>query len=105
MSRILAPPVLPSFPTRRSSDLPRIKGIINALYKVLQKGTVRFIGNVDYGTDLSMADLRHYYDAVIFATGAIRDADLNIPGIDLHGSFGRSEERRVGKEWTTRQAT
>src|SRR5690625_6702793 len=59
MSRILAPPVLPSFPTRRSSDLPRIKGIINALYKVLQKGTVRFIGNVDYGTDLSMADLRH----------------------------------------------
>ena len=72
-------------------DHPRIKGIINALYKVLQKGTVRFIGNVDYGTDLSMADLRHYYDAVIFATGAIRDADLNIPGIDLHGSFGAAD--------------
>jgi len=72
-------------------DHPRIKGIINALYKVLQKGAVRFIGNVDYGTDLSMADLRHYYDAVIFATGAIRDADLNIPGIDLHGSFGAAD--------------
>ena len=72
-------------------DHPRIKGIINALYKVLQKGTVRFIGNVDYGTDLTMADLRHYYDAVIFATGAIRDADLNIPGIDLHGSFGAAD--------------
>ena len=72
-------------------DHPRIKGIINALYKVLQKGAVRFIGNVDYGTDVTMADLRHYYDAVIFATGAIRDADLNIPGIDLHGSFGAAD--------------
>ncbi|WP_022917214.1 FAD-dependent oxidoreductase [Ruania albidiflava] len=72
-------------------DHPRIKGIINALYKVLQKGAVRFIGNVDYGTDLTMADLRHYYDAVIFATGAIRDADLNIPGIDLQGSFGAAD--------------
>ena len=72
-------------------DHPRIKGIINALYKVLQKGAVRFIGNVDYGTDVDMAELRHYYDAVIFATGAIRDADLNIPGIDLDGSYGAAD--------------
>ncbi|HIZ37931.1 MAG TPA: FAD-dependent oxidoreductase [Candidatus Ruania gallistercoris] len=72
-------------------DHPRIKGIINALYKVLQKGTVRFIGNVDYGTDIDMAELRSYYDAVIFATGAIRDADLNIPGIDLDGSYGAAD--------------
>ncbi|WP_277051517.1 FAD-dependent oxidoreductase, partial [Ruania albidiflava] len=72
-------------------DHPRIKGIINALYKVLQKGAVRFIGNVDYGTDLTMADLRHYYDAVIFATGALKDAHLQIPGIELEGSFGAAD--------------
>jgi len=72
-------------------DHPRIKGIVNALYRVLQKGSVRFIGNVDYGADLTMADLRHYYDAVIFATGAIRDAELNIPGVELEGSHGAAD--------------
>src|SRR5699024_11143153 len=72
-------------------DHPRIKGIVNALYRVLQKGSVRFIGNVDYGADLTMADLRRYYDAVIFATGAIRDAELNIPGVELEGSQGAAD--------------
>src|SRR5699024_487968 len=72
-------------------DHPRIKGIILALYKVLQRGDIRLLGNVDYGTDITMADLREHYDAVIFATGAIRDADLNIPGVELPGSFGAAD--------------
>lgn len=72
-------------------DHPRIKGIIQALHKVLDRGDIRFFGNVDYGTDLTVADLRKHYDAVIFATGAIDDAALNIPGIDLEGSFGGAD--------------
>ena len=72
-------------------DHPRIKGIVNALHKVLDRGDIRFFGNVDFGTDLTLADLRAHYDAVIFATGAIKDADLNIPGIDLEGSFGGAD--------------
>lgn len=72
-------------------DHPRIKGIVTALHKVLDRGGIRFFGNVDYGTDLSLADLRRHYDAVIFATGAIKDADLNIPGIELEGSFGAAD--------------
>ncbi len=72
-------------------DHPRIKGIILALYKVLQRGDIRLLGNVDFGTDLTLADLREHYDAVIFATGAVRDADLNIPGVDLPGSFGAAD--------------
>ena len=72
-------------------DHPRIKGIILALYKVLQRGDIRLLGNVDYGSDITMADLREHYDAVIFATGAIRDADLNIPGVDLPGSYGAAD--------------
>ncbi|QGH70455.1 FAD-dependent oxidoreductase [Pseudactinotalea sp. HY158] len=72
-------------------DHPRIKGIILALYKVLQRGDIRLLGNVDYGTDLTAADLREHYDAVIFSTGAIRDADLNIPGVDLPGSYGAAD--------------
>ena len=72
-------------------DHPRIKGIITALHKVLDRGDIRFFGNVEYGKDLSLADLREHYDAVIFATGAIEDAKLPIPGIDLDGSYGASD--------------
>lgn len=69
-------------------DHPRIKGIITALHKVMNAERIRFIVNVDYGTDLTLEDLQAHYDAVIFATGAIDDAALNIPGIDLDGSYG-----------------
>jgi len=87
-------------------DHPRIKGIVNALHKVLDRGDIRFFGNVDYGTDLSLEDLQTHYDAVIFATGAIKDADLNIPGIELEGSFGGADfvswydgHPDVSREW------
>ena len=72
-------------------DHPRIKGIITALHKVLDRGDIRFFGNVEYGKDLTLADLREHYDAIIFATGAIFDAALNIEGIDLDGSYGAAD--------------
>ncbi|WP_324615306.1 FAD-dependent oxidoreductase [Nesterenkonia sedimenti] len=72
-------------------DHPRIKGIIKALHKVMDRGDIRLLGNVDIGTDLSIEDLRSHYDAVIFATGAIKDADLNIPGVELEGSYGAAD--------------
>ena len=72
-------------------DHPRIKGIINALKEVLDGGTVRYFGNVRYGEDLTLADLKRHYHAVIFATGAIRDASLDVPGVDAEGSYGAAD--------------
>ncbi len=72
-------------------DHPRIKEIIKALRRVLDHDNIRFIGNVNYGTDLTLDDLRAHYDAVIFATGAIADRDLDIPGVDLDGSYGAAD--------------
>ncbi len=72
-------------------DHPRIKGIIGALREVLDGGAVRLFGNVDFGTDITLADLHEHYHAVIFATGAIRDVALDIPGIDLPGSYGAAD--------------
>jgi ferredoxin/flavodoxin---NADP+ reductase len=69
-------------------DHPRIKGIIKALYEVLDRGDIRFFGNVVYGKDITLDDLKKHYNAVIFATGAIQDAELNIPGVELEGSLG-----------------
>lgn len=72
-------------------DHPRIKGIITALREVLDRGDIRIFGNVTYGRDITLADLKKHYNAVIFSTGAIRDADLDIPGIDLPGSYGAAD--------------
>ena len=74
-----------------SPDHPRIKGIINALKEVLDRGDIRYFGNVQFGRDLTLDDLKKHYNAVIFATGAVRDADLNIPGIDAEGSYGAAD--------------
>lgn len=72
-------------------DHPRIKGIIKALCEVLDRGDIRFFGNVTYGTDITLDELKSHYNAVIFATGAIKDAELNIPGVELDGSYGAAD--------------
>ncbi len=72
-------------------DHPRIKQIIVALANVLGRGDIRLLANVNVGTDLTLEDLREHYDAVIFATGSFEDADLDIPGIDLDGSYGAAD--------------
>ncbi|MGN5236228.1 MULTISPECIES: FAD-dependent oxidoreductase [unclassified Rhodococcus (in: high G+C Gram-positive bacteria)] len=72
-------------------DHPRIKGIITALHKVLDKPNVRLLGNLDYGVDITLDDLYRFYDAVIFSTGANADRELKIPGIDLDGSYGAAD--------------
>ncbi|UYN82796.1 MAG: FAD-dependent oxidoreductase [Microcella sp.] len=72
-------------------DHPRIKGIINALRDVLDSGDIRIFGNVRYGVDITLDDLKRHYHAVIFSTGAIRDAALDLPGIDARGSYGAAD--------------
>ena len=72
-------------------DHPRIKGVVNALRDVLDRGDIRIFGNVRFGEDITLADLKRHYNAVIFATGAIRDTKLEIPGADAEGSFGAAD--------------
>ncbi|GAA4847822.1 FAD-dependent oxidoreductase [Saccharopolyspora rosea] len=72
-------------------DHPRIKGIVSALHRVLDKPEICFLGHVDYGVDLKLDDLRRHYDAVVFATGADQDRQLDVPGVDLPHSHGAAE--------------
>ena len=72
-------------------DHPRIKGIITALREVLDTGAIRLFGNVNYGTDITLDDLKRHYHAVIFSTGAIKDQELDIPGINLESSYGAAD--------------
>lgn len=72
-------------------DHPRIKQIIVALYRILQRGDIRLLGNVEVGLDVTIDELEANYDAVIIATGADRDAPLQIPGADLPQSYGAAD--------------
>ena len=72
-------------------DHPRIKGIVNALRDVLDRGVVRLFGNVRFGEDITLDDLKQHYNAVLFSTGAIKDAELDVTGIDLDGSYGAAD--------------
>ncbi|MGJ9412627.1 FAD-dependent oxidoreductase [Aeromicrobium sp. CF4.19] len=72
-------------------DHPRIKEIVKALKRVMANDDIRFFGNIAFGDDLKLDELRQFYDAVVFATGARRDRDLDIPGIDLDGSHGAAD--------------
>lgn len=58
---------------------------------MLDRGDIRIFGNVRFGQDITLDDLKRHYNAVVFSTGAIKDADLDIPGIDLDGSYGAAD--------------
>ncbi|MGY1751404.1 FAD-dependent oxidoreductase [Modestobacter sp. SYSU DS0511] len=73
-------------------DHPRITRMITrSLHRMVARGGIRFLGNVEFGTDLTLADLRSAYDAVVLTTGADRDAELRVPGAELPGSHGAAE--------------
>lgn len=72
-------------------DHPRIKGIVQSLHNVMEREEIRFLGNIEVGRDISVEELRDYYDAIVFATGATADQSMGIPGEDLHGNYGAGE--------------
>ncbi len=72
-------------------DHPRIKGIVKSLHRVLEQEEIRFLGNIEVGKDITVEDMREYYDAIVFSTGATDDRDFQIPGHDLDGSHGAGE--------------
>lgn len=72
-------------------DHLKIKSVERTLRGVLEDPRARFIGNVTFGTDLCLDDLRTHYDATVLATGAPQDRRLNVPGEDLPGSAAAAE--------------
>jgi NADPH-dependent glutamate synthase beta subunit-like oxidoreductase len=69
-------------------DHQSIKAVYRRYEAVNLSETVRFVGNVMVGRDVSIAELQDNYDAVVLATGAPNDRALDIPGADLPGVVG-----------------
>jgi NADPH-dependent glutamate synthase beta subunit-like oxidoreductase len=72
-------------------DHQSLKAVSKRYDKVAESSGVDFIGNVEVGRDVSVAELLDLYDAVILATGAPHDRKLGIPGEDLPGVVGSAE--------------
>ncbi|EYB67883.1 FAD-dependent pyridine nucleotide-disulfide oxidoreductase [Deinococcus phoenicis] len=68
-----------------------IKSVTKGFEKTLSDPRVRFLGNVEFGTDLTHAEARAHYDAIIYTVGASSDRRLGIPGEDLRGSMSATE--------------
>lgn len=69
-------------------DHQSIKGVARRYEKTALTERVRFLGNVAVGRDVTIAELKELYDAVVIATGAPGDRKLGIPGEDLPGVIG-----------------
>jgi len=72
-------------------DHKSIKSIADYLRGVLEHDGVSFLGGLHLGTDITRDELLACYDAVVYATGAMRDRRLGIPGEDLPGSFAATD--------------
>jgi adrenodoxin-NADP+ reductase len=69
-------------------DHQSIKAVSRRYEATALTGSVRFLGNVMIGRDVTIAELQDLYDAVILATGAPHDRKLGLPGEDLTNVFG-----------------
>lgn len=72
-------------------DHQKIKSVTRVYEKIATRPNFRFFGNVEFGRDLRMNDIRQHYHAIIFAVGAQTDKPLGIPGEDLPGSHAATE--------------
>ncbi len=69
-------------------DHQSIKIVARVMAKTLTRDEVHFMGNVEVGGDISLAQLQDSYDGVLIAIGAPEDRKLGIPGDDLLGVVG-----------------
>ncbi|MEQ8702033.1 MAG: FAD-dependent oxidoreductase [Bauldia litoralis] len=69
-------------------DHAKTKNVARAYERTALDPRVRYFGNVEVGRDISVAELRERYDAVVLATGASVDRKLGVPGDDKTGVIG-----------------
>ncbi|MBM7807316.1 ferredoxin--NADP+ reductase [Geodermatophilus bullaregiensis] len=72
-------------------DHPKMRAIRDTLHRALDDPGVRFVGNVEIGTDVSLEELRAHVDAVVYTYGAALDRPLSIEGEQLTGSLAATD--------------
>jgi ferredoxin--NADP+ reductase len=72
-------------------DHLKMRAIRDTLHRALDHPSVRFVGNVEVGRDISPTDLHRAVDAVVYTYGAALDRHLAIPGEELPGSLAATD--------------
>lgn len=72
-------------------DHQKIKSVTAAFDKIAAHPRFRFCGNVEFGKDITLSDLKEHYHQIVYATGAQTDRRMEIPGEDLQGSHAATE--------------
>ncbi len=72
-------------------DHPKIKNVTKVFEKIAENPGYSFLGNVEVGRDIKVTELRRFYDAIIFCSGAETDRNLGISGEYLRGSHAATE--------------
>ncbi|MGD9921010.1 MAG: FAD-dependent oxidoreductase [Pseudorhodoplanes sp.] len=72
-------------------DHPKIKQVILVYERIARNERFSYLGNIEVGMHVSVAQLQAAYHAVILAFGASADRRLDIPGEDLPGSHTATE--------------
>ena len=72
-------------------DHPKIKTVSKVFEKIAADPNFRLFANVEIGSEISVAQLKEKYDAVVIATGSHLGKTLGIPGEDLPGSLSAAD--------------
>jgi ferredoxin--NADP+ reductase len=72
-------------------DHPKIKSVTKIYERTAEHARLRLFGNVEFGRDIRLDDLRAHYHAIIYAVGTPIDRALGIPGEDLGRSYAATD--------------
>jgi ferredoxin--NADP+ reductase len=72
-------------------DHPKIKSVTKIYERTAEHDRQRLFGNVEFGREITLADLRAHYHAIIYAVGTPVDRALGIPGEELGRSYAATD--------------
>lgn len=72
-------------------DHQKIKSVTKAYDRVASNPRFRYYGYVEFGSDVSLDDLKKHYHQIVFTVGAQVDRSMGIPGEDLERSHAATE--------------
>ncbi len=72
-------------------DHEKIKSVTKLYSRIAAHERFSFYGNIEFGGDVTRADLSNHYHGIIYAVGAQTDRKLGIPGEDLDNSYAATE--------------
>jgi ferredoxin/flavodoxin---NADP+ reductase len=72
-------------------DHEKIKTVTRSFDAVASRPGFRYFGNIEFGSEVTLADFRRHYHAACFTTGAQTDRKMGIPGEDLARSHSATD--------------